>query len=60
PRPVGWASNHLLLLEIYSETLNRSVLVIWAPDPAQPLDPVLGANQSVLLADGTFVGFVYP
>ena len=60
PRPVGWASNHLLLLEIYSETLNHSVLVIWAPDPAQPLDPALGANQSVPIADGTFVGFVYP
>jgi len=60
PRPVGWASNHLLLLEIYSETLSRSVLVIWAPDPAQPLDPALGANQSAPIADGAFVGFVYP
>lgn len=60
PRPVGWASNHLLLMEIYSETLNQSVLVLWAPDPAQPLDPALGANQSVPIADGTFVGFVYP
>ncbi|MBU2611867.1 MAG: hypothetical protein KJ606_13115 [Chloroflexi bacterium] len=60
PRPVGWSSNHLLLLEIYSETLNRSVLVIWAPDPTQPLDPVLGANQSAPIADGAFLGFVYP
>ncbi len=60
PRPVGWASNHLLLLEIYSETLNQSVLVLWAPDPAQPLDPVLGANQSAPIADGAFLGFVYP
>ncbi|MCG2786265.1 MAG: hypothetical protein L6461_14300 [Anaerolineae bacterium] len=59
PRPLGWASNHLLLLEIYSQTLNQSVLVLWAPDPAQPLDPVLGANQSAPIADGTFLGFVY-
>ncbi|MDP2974985.1 MAG: hypothetical protein Q8N45_02105, partial [Anaerolineales bacterium] len=60
PKPVGWVSNHLLLLEIYSNALNRSILVIWAPDPAQPLDPVLGANQSAPIADGTFLGFVYP
>ncbi len=60
PRPVGWASNHLLLLEVYSATLNHSVLALWAPDPAQPLDPALGANQSVPIADGAFVGFVYP
>jgi len=59
-RPVGWIANHLLVLEIYLEAIHRNVLVVWAPDPSQPLDPVLGANQSAPIADGSFLGFVYP
>jgi hypothetical protein len=59
-RPVGWMANHLLVLEAYLEVTHGFVQVVWAPDPAQPLDPVLGANQSVPLADGRFIGFVYP
>jgi hypothetical protein len=58
--PAGWLDNHLLLLEIYSQAANQYVLVVWAPDPARPLDPALGANQSAPLADGPFLGFVYP
>jgi hypothetical protein len=58
--PVGWIANHLLVLEIYSPALNQNVLVVWAPDPAQPLDPVLGANQSAVIGTGSFLGFLYP
>jgi hypothetical protein len=59
-KPVGWFADHLLLLEAYAEAVHGYVLVVWAPDPARPLDPVLGANQSVPVADGQFIGFVYP
>jgi hypothetical protein len=59
-RPVGWIADHLLVVEAYLEVIHKSVLVVWAPDPAQPLDPVLGANQSVPIGDGVFIGFVYP
>jgi hypothetical protein len=59
-RPVGWIAGHLLVLEAYLNAIHRSVVIVWAPDPAQPLDPVLGANQSAPIADGTFLGFVYP
>jgi hypothetical protein len=52
--PVGWISNQLLLLEVYSETQNRTVLVVWAPDPAQPL------HQALVIAEGKFLGFIYP
>ncbi len=52
--PVGWISNQLLLLEVYSETHGRTVLVIWAPDPAQPL------HQALIIAEGKFLGFIYP
>jgi hypothetical protein len=40
--------------------LNRAFLILWAPDPAQPLDPVLGTHQFVTIAEGSFAGFVYP
>ncbi|MFH2104303.1 MAG: hypothetical protein ABIJ39_13210 [Chloroflexota bacterium] len=59
-KPVGWVANHILVLEIYSNTTNQSYLVFWAPDPAQLLDPALGANQSVLVGTGDFMGFIYP
>lgn len=59
-RPVGWIANHLLVLETYLDVIHRNVLVVWAPDRSQPLDPVLGANQSMPIADGAFIGFVYP
>jgi hypothetical protein len=59
-RPVGWVANHLVIVEAYLPFINRAVLVVWAPDPSQPLNPVLGANQSAPINDGTFLGFVYP
>jgi hypothetical protein len=59
-RPVGWIADHLLVLEAYLEVVHRNVVIVWAPDPAQPLNPVLGANQSVPIADGAFLGFMYP
>jgi hypothetical protein len=59
-RPVGWIANHLLVLEAYLNIINRYVVIVWAPDPAQPIDPVLGAHQAMPIADGRFLGFVYP
>ena len=59
-KPVGWAANHLLFMEVSIEALDRPILVIWPPDPAQPLDPALGAHQAVPIADGVFLGFIYP
>jgi hypothetical protein len=59
-RPVGWIANHLLVLEAYLNVIHRYIVIVWAPDHSQPLDPVLGANQSFPIADGTFIGFVYP
>jgi hypothetical protein len=59
-RTVGWAANHLLMMDLYLNILHHSVLVIWAPDRDQPLDPVLGANQSAPISDGSFMGFIYP
>ena len=58
--PVGWADNHLLVLEVSITGLSNPMIVLWAPDPAQPLDPVLGANQSYPLGEGRFMGFIYP
>lgn len=58
-KPVGWLANHLLMLEIGTSSINP-LLVAWAPDSLQPLDPALGANQSALLAEGVFAGFLYP
>ena len=59
-RPVGWLANHLLLLEIGLPAQEAPLIVVWAPDPAQNLEPALGANQSMLLAQGVFAGFLYP
>ncbi len=59
-KPVGWLANHLLLLEISVPSLASPLVVVWAPDPNQPLNPALGANQSAPLADGVFAGFLYP
>ncbi|MBC8506663.1 MAG: hypothetical protein ISR58_04765 [Anaerolineales bacterium] len=59
-RPVGWLADHLLLLEIGVPSLASPLVVVWAPDPNQPLNPALGANQSAPLADGVFGGFLYP
>lgn len=59
-RPVGWIANHLLVMEISLEAIHHSILVVWAPDPSQPIDPALGANQSFPIADGSFIGFIYP
>jgi hypothetical protein len=58
--PRGWAANHLAILEIHVNAPNSPLMVMWAPDQTQPLDPVLGANQSVLLGDGSYMGFIYP
>lgn len=58
--PVGWISNHILVLQANLGQAHPSVLILWAPDPAQPIDPVLGANQSIVVGDGSFMGFVYP
>jgi len=59
-KPVGWLANHLLLLEISVPSLESPLVVAWAPDPNQLLEPALGANQSAPLADGVFAGFLYP
>jgi len=59
-RPVGWLANHLLFLEIGVSSLANPLIVVWAPDPNQPLNPALGANQSAPLTDGVFAGFLYP
>jgi len=58
--PRGWSDNHLLILEISIAGSNNPMVVMWAPDQTQPLNPALGANQSVLLGDGNFMGFLYP
>jgi hypothetical protein len=47
-------------MEMTLEAIHHPVLVVWAPDPSQPLDPDLGANQSAPIANGNFIGFVYP
>ena len=56
----GWIANHLLVLNVSMLDYTSSLMVMWAPDPAQPLDPALGANQSIPLGDGIFMGFLYP
>ena len=57
---VSWLSNHVLLLQIGVPGVENYLLVAFAPDPAFPLDPALGANQAVPLAEGSFTGFLYP
>jgi hypothetical protein len=59
-KPVGWLSNHILLLQVFILDYDHPLLVAYAPDPASPLDPALGSNQSTLLAEGIFAGFLYP
>jgi hypothetical protein len=56
----GWAANHVLVMQMYLQATQSQVVVIWAPDPAQPLDPALGAHQSIPLANGEFIGLLYP
>jgi len=56
----GWLQNHVFLLGANVAGIDARLLVMWAPDPTQPLDPALGANQSILAGDGNFLGFVYP
>ena len=59
--PVGWLSNSILLLQFRIPGHDAPLLVtFFAPDPDLPLDPELEANQSVLLAEGKFSGFLYP
>ncbi len=59
--PVGWLSNHVLLLQIRVPGHDAPLLVAFiAPDPDLDHDPTLEANQSVLLAEGKFSGFLYP
>jgi len=57
---VSWLSNHVLLLQIGVPGVETYMLVGFSPDPAFPLDPALGANQAILLAEGYFTGFLYP
>jgi hypothetical protein len=59
-RPVGWIANHLPVREVSLKAIHHSVLVVWAPDPSRPVDPVLGANQSFQIAEGSFIGLIYP
>jgi hypothetical protein len=58
--PVGWLSNHMLLLQLGISGSDTQLLVGYAPDPDFPIDASLGANQSVFLAEGIFSGFIYP
>ncbi len=59
--PVGWLSNSVLLLEVNLPGSGQpNLLVTFAPDPSFPLDPALGANQAIPLAEGGFTGFLYP
>jgi len=57
---LSWLSNHVLLLQMGVPGVENYLLVAYAPDPAFPLDPALGANQAVPLAEGSFTGFLYP
>ncbi len=59
-KPMGWLSNHILLLQIHIHDYDHPLLVAYAPDPVFPMDPALGSNQSILLAEGIFAGFLYP
>ncbi|MBN2086655.1 MAG: hypothetical protein JW748_15685 [Anaerolineales bacterium] len=59
-RPVGWVASHILVLESQLNLIGHPIQIIWAPDPAQPIDPVMGAHQSNKIGDGVFLGFVYP
>jgi hypothetical protein len=58
--PMKWVDNHVLGLSMRPTGTADATFVIWAPDPAQPLDPVLGANQSAALGSGEMIGLLYP
>jgi hypothetical protein len=58
--PMKWVDNHVLGLSLRPTGGSDSVFVIWAPDPAQLLNPVLGANQSAPIGDGKLIGLLYP
>ena len=58
--PFGWADDHTLAVIINIDAVPDPLLVLWAPDPAFPINPALGANQSVLLGSGIVMGFLYP
>jgi hypothetical protein len=58
--PMKWVDNHVLGINLRPTGSPNAVFVIWAPDPAQPLDPALGANQSTALGNGRFIGLLYP
>jgi hypothetical protein len=57
---VGWAANHILTMQAYLNVINQYVVILWAPLPDHPIDPVLGAHQAVPVADGEFIGMIYP
>jgi hypothetical protein len=58
--PMKWVDNHVLGISLRPTTGPDSIFVIWAPDPANPLNPVLGANQSVSVGNGELIGLLYP
>jgi hypothetical protein len=59
--PVGWLSESILLLQFSIPGHDAPLLVAYfAPDPDLPPAPNLEPNQSVLLAEGIFSGFLYP
>ncbi len=58
--PFGWADDHILAVVVNIDSVPDPLFVLWAPDPAFPLDPALGANQSALLGSGIGMGFLYP
>ena len=58
--PAGWLDKHVLLLSARVQGVDNPLIIAYAPDPAKPLDPALGANQSAPLGEGTFSGFLYP
>jgi hypothetical protein len=58
--PAAWAANHILAMNVWAGINKQSLVTIWGPDPAHPIDPALGAHQSIPLAEGDFIGLLYP
>jgi hypothetical protein len=58
--PMAWTSNNVLLLQAHVGQAHPAMIILWAPDPSQPIDPALGTHQSVTIGDGSFMGLVYP
>jgi hypothetical protein len=58
--PMVWVDNHVLGVSLRPTGVAGSTFLIWAPDPAQPLNPVLGANQSAPIGSGELIGLLYP